>query len=83
MLTHFGISGPTTFVISAYSSFERIDRAHPLTISFQPYAQMGFHEREQFLLSAIQEHPRKKIATLLRQFFSDRCIEALDESVFH
>lgn len=82
-MTHFGLSGPIAFVISAYTSFETIDRTHPLMISFQPYANMGKQERNDFLIEQSSLNPRKKIATILHQYFTERCLEELDQSIFH
>lgn len=46
LFTHFGISGPATFVISAYSSFEKIDSEYPLKIQFSPDGNRNFEARQ-------------------------------------
>jgi predicted flavoprotein YhiN len=38
LLTHFGISGPATFVVASYTAFEEITPEQPLKMHIQPLA---------------------------------------------
>lgn len=82
LFTHFGLSWPATFIMSAYSSFEQIHKGHPLVIQFTPFADKNKEFRNMFLLTQAQENPRKKISTILHQYFPDRLIEWLHTHIF-
>lgn len=75
LLTHFGISWPATFVISAYSAFEKIDETNSLEILVQAYSDYDFNRRNTFLLTAMKEQPNKELQTILWQKFSKRFVE--------
>lgn len=75
LLTHFGISWPATFVVSAYSAFETIDEKHPLQILFQPYSDYDFNRRNTFLLEAMKDQPKKELQTIVWQKFPKRFVE--------
>lgn len=83
LITHFGLSGPATFVISAYSSFEQIDKVHPLYISFCPFFELWKDEWNSFLLQQATQNPRKQISTILHNYLPDRMIDVLNRSVFN
>ena len=82
LFTHFGLSWPATFIMSAYSSFEQIDKGHPLTVSFTPDVERTKEVWNGFFLTQAQENPRKKIATILHQYFPDRLIDRLNTHIF-
>lgn len=68
--------------MSAYSSFEQIDKGHPLAISFTPDSERTKEVWNTFFLAQAQENPRKKISTILHQYFPDRLIEGLNTHIF-
>lgn len=82
LFTHFWISGPATFIVSAYSSFEQIDKTHPLEISFTPFADKSKDWWNSFLLEQAKVNPRKQIATILHMYVQSRMIELLNTHVF-
>lgn len=77
LLTHFGLSWPATFVLASQSAFETISQDHPLSIHFQPDATTSADDRDQLLLDAVADHPRKTIFTILSQHFPKRFAEAV------
>ena len=82
LFTHFGISWPATFVLSAYSSFEQIDKGNPLKVSFAPDSEKTKEFWNSFLLTQAQENPRKKISTILHTSFPDRMIDGINTHIF-
>ncbi|EKD24929.1 MAG: hypothetical protein ACD_80C00145G0063 [uncultured bacterium (gcode 4)] len=75
LLTHFGISWPATFIISAYSAFETINESTPLQIYLQPYSDYDVHRRNAFLLEAMKDQSHKELQTILWQKFPKRFVE--------
>ena len=82
LFTHFGISWPATFVLSAYSSFEQIDKGNPLKVSFASDSEKTKEFWNSFLLTQAQENPRKKISTILHTSFPDRMIDGINTHIF-
>ncbi len=76
LLTHFGISGPLTFVAASLSAFETVSADSPLEIRLQPLAEMYHHIWEQFLLDA-SLWSKKELATILATRLPRRFAEAL------
>jgi len=75
-LTHFGISGPLTFLAASESAFETVTSDSPLEIRLQPLAEMSYEQRDQFLLDTSQ-HSKKELATTLATRLPRRFAEAL------
>jgi len=65
LLTHFGISGPATFVLAAYTAFETIDAEHSIVPVLQPLRDMGVAQWNIFLLDAAARSPKKQLSTIL------------------
>lgn len=82
LLTHFGLTGPSTFIIAAYSAFETIDGNHPMKISLSINADKTPADRHEIFLQASKEYPRKQISTILKQYLPDRVVEAWNQNVF-
>ncbi len=82
LFTHFWISGPATFIVSAYSSFEAINRANVFDVFFAPYADMTKEVWNEFLLQQAKEVPRKQLSTILHNYLPQRMIELLDTHIF-
>ncbi len=83
LLTHFGLSWPATFIVSAYSSFEKIDKNNPLMVWVSPFAYMDRVVWDSFLLEQSTKNPRKQISTILHQYLPQRMIDILDTHIFH
>ena len=77
LLTHFGISWPTTFVASAYLAFETIDQQNHIQIKLAPKADMNYEKWREFLTQSAHEQPNKQLDTILWFHFPDRFVQAL------
>lgn len=64
LLTHFGISGPLTFVAASLSAFETIAPETPLDVRLQPLADMTASGRDMFLLTESQSSKKELVTTL-------------------
>ena len=82
LFTHFGISGPTTFIVSAHTSFEKIDRSSPFELYFAPFADMTKEMWNTFLLDQGKISPRKQITTILHQHLPQRIVEVINTNIF-
>jgi predicted Rossmann fold flavoprotein len=82
LLTHFGLTGPSTFIIAAYSAFEMIDGNHPMKISLSVDADKTPADRHEIFLQASKDYPRKQISTILKQYLPDRVVEAWNMHIF-
>ena len=80
IFTHFGISGPATFVLSAHLAFELIDQRHPYQIRLQCFAHRDHQWRMKALIQASQDHPRQQIKTFLSGLMPDRLAHTLLDS---
>lgn len=81
LLTHFGTSGPAVFAFSAHSSFEQIDREHPLEVKLAPFAERNTERRTRWLHELVTNSPKKQINTVLWFEFPDRFADALLSSL--
>lgn len=81
LLTHFGLTGPATFIVAAYSAFQLIDGNHPLEISLSIDADKNANNRHEILLQASKDQSRKQIATILKQYLPDRIVDAWNKNV--
>ena len=67
LLTHFGISGPATFVFAAYTAFERVDKEHGIIPLLQPFKDMDMVVWNAFLQDAAVRSPKKQLSTMLAE----------------
>jgi predicted flavoprotein YhiN len=67
LLTHFGISGPATFIFAAYTAFERVDKEYAIIPLFHPIADMRMEDWSKFLLDAVARSPKKQLSTILAE----------------
>lgn len=74
LLTHFGISGPLTFILSAHLAFLTIDENHPYIVYRQPFADRNFDRRSTTIQKNCIENPRKHIHTILANYMPDRFV---------
>lgn len=78
LFTHFGISGPVTFALSAHLAYETITPHQPLTIQVQLDTQSDFQKCDVTLRELFELHPKKQINTLLASLgFPQRFVESL------
>lgn len=75
LLTHFGVSGPLTFIVAAHSAFEQIDSWHPLIVHCSPDAEVDAQTWDRRLIQAGQETPRKQLDTILAQYLPHRFVD--------
>ena len=68
LLTHFGISGPATFIFAAYTAFEQVDSIENSLIPLlQPIADMDIPAWTKFLQDASVRSPKKQLSTILSE----------------
>lgn len=79
LLTHFGTSGPAVFAFSAHSTFEKIDKSHPLEVRLMPFADRNYEWRTKRLNEHVTNSPKKQSNTILWYEFPDRFAHALLE----
>ena len=82
LFTHFWISGPATFIVSAHSSFETINRSQALEVYFMPFVDRTREVWEEFFLQQAKEVPRKQITTILHTYLPQRIIDSLNTHIF-
>lgn len=73
LLTHFGISGPNVFALSALLAFEKIAVDNPFTVTLIPEAEMNYDA----WLQKLSEQSSKDITTLLKSYFPQRLASAI------
>ncbi len=76
LLTHFGISGPLTFMFSSSVAWEKIDKSTPKSIALAPIASMYFEDWETFLRGEFQKHPKKLIMSILSEKLPRRFVDS-------
>ena len=79
LLTHFGISGPLTFMLSSHLAWSEIAEQK---IFVAPIASMSFDDWNAFLKQKFQEHPKKKIFSILHEKLSEKFCDALIHEFF-
>lgn len=82
LLTHFGISWPLAFIVSAHTAFDRIDTEHPLSLRLRPHADHDYHRRYDRLTQQAHTQPHKQISTILKQEFSDKFVQYILSASF-
>ncbi len=77
LLTHFGISWPLAFIVSAHTAFDQIDHEHPLSLRLRPHVGHDYNWRYDWLTKQAHTQPHKQLSTILKQEFSDKFISYL------
>lgn len=77
LLTHFGISGPNVFALSALVAFEKISPDHPLDIVLIPEAETTMQMWLDRLQEAAISQPKKELINILKVYFPQRMVQAL------
>lgn len=81
LLTHFGISGPLAFIISAHTAFETIEESHSLLLKLRPQADHDTQWRYDYLTSQAHTQAHKQLKTILAQEFPDRVAQSVCQAV--
>ena len=81
MLTHFGISGPAVFIMSAHLAFRQIDATHPVIIRLKPFANYDISWWHQNFSFAVISHPRQHIINYLSHYMPHRFVHTLLNSL--
>lgn len=77
LLTHFGISGPNVFALSALLAFEKISSDSPIVVVLYPEADTSYDQWLTRLNEAVHHSPKKEIRTVLKQRFPERLAVAI------
>lgn len=77
LFTHFGISGPVTFALSAHLAFEDILPQSPIKVTFTPYADMNFDKWDLKIKEASHRHGKKQIKQILSELLPKRFSEEI------
>ena len=81
LLTHFGISGPAVFIMSAHLAFRQIDATHPVIIRLKPFANYDISWWHQNFSFAVISHPRQHIINYLSHYMPHRFVHTLLNSL--
>ncbi len=77
MFTHFGVTGPSVFALSAKLAFEAISEAVPASVRFVPDASRRFENWEADLSATFSKEGAKELKNALQIFFPRRFAEIL------
>lgn len=75
LLTHFGISGPHSFVLASHTAFLEISPQLPLQVLLIPDREINYEQWNKLLVQASTETPKKKLASILAVHFPKRFVE--------
>lgn len=75
LCTHFGISGPLAFVLSAYLAHTKISNQKYVTIGLQVDKNKNFEFWNNEFLKIFPENPNKQVKTLLNEYLPKKFIE--------
>lgn len=77
IFTHFGISGPVTFAISAHLAFSMISKSSPIKILFSPDADETFESWNKKFQDIISVSGGRQIKNILSEFLPERFAEEI------
>lgn len=77
LCTHFGISWPVTFVLSAYLAYETIDQTHPKNIRLIPDTTKNHEQLTALFIEWTKQFPARQLKTQLHTLFPDRVVEKI------
>ncbi|MBP8016517.1 NAD(P)/FAD-dependent oxidoreductase [Candidatus Gracilibacteria bacterium] len=75
IFTHFGISGPVVFALSAHLAYEEISSKKPYKIKFIPDIKLSFESLDSKLQELIKKNPTKQIKNLLQEILPKKFID--------
>jgi len=82
LFTHWGISGPLVFEVSAFLAYRKIDLDAPCKVFLQFDAERRYDFWEQLLIENQQKYADKMIKNILHEFFSKKFIDVFLEHFF-
>lgn len=82
LLTHFGISGPLSFMYSSEIAWEKLGSNSPKIIYLAPVADMDTPTWESFLKDQFAEHPKKLITSILADKLPRRFVDGFVDEHF-
>jgi predicted Rossmann fold flavoprotein len=82
LLTHFGISGPLAFMVSAELAWEEIGNGKNVALKMAPIATLWTKEWDQFLRQSFEVSPKKTISTVLSEKLPKRFCDAFVRHYF-
>lgn len=77
LFTHFGISGPAVFALSAHLAFETVEKNAPYSVRLIPDRTLNFDAWEKRLLADLTDNPAKTLKNILAEYFPRRLIETV------
>jgi len=81
LCTHFWISGPVVFSLSAHVPYKQIDQTHPLAAQIVLEAWVSFETWDQRIVSWAKDYPARQLKTQLHTVFPERVVEKICEVV--
>lgn len=82
ILTHFGISGPLAFMLSAKLAWVKIEKWNSYSASFSPIADMWPKEWDNYLRESFERFPKKFLSSILSEKLPKRFSEAFVNEFF-
>jgi len=79
IFTHFGVSWPIIFTLSAHLAHYNISNDSQIPIFIQIDKNKDFKYRDKYLIEEIQKSPNKLIKTILSKQIPDRFIDAIQK----
>jgi hypothetical protein len=79
LFTHFGISGPEVFALSAQIAFREVSAASPVSIHLVPDSRISLQEWQEEIQGFQKEHPDKQMLQCFKGIFPRRFSEQLLE----
>ena len=76
LLTHFGISGPLAFMVSAEHAWDEIGNGKALNLKLSPIASLWSKEWDIFLRQSFETSPKKTLSNVLSEKLPKRFSEA-------
>lgn len=72
LFTHFGISWPATFALSAHLPYIQINKTTPQTIYCKPFSDRPYQRWATFFTESVQNKPKQLLSTILEAYFPKR-----------
>jgi len=82
LFTHWWISGPLVFMLSAYLAYIFVDAQHLFSVVLQFDSQKDFQYWDKKILEYTKLYPSKQISTLFTHFFSKKFSSVVIKHVF-
>lgn len=77
IFTHFGISWPATFALSAHLAFEKISEENPVIVSVSIDANKDYQKWDSEIQKALEQEPKKLVRSVLSGFLPQRVTDVI------